>query len=78
MLIVIVPANPKPRDRITLKNADGTIPARYSHRPDVFFSVDTFEVQGWVKGILCPQAVGFSGLTFNIFVKRPVGSPKRW
>jgi len=64
-----VTAYPKPRDRITLKNADGTIPARYSHGPDIFFAVDAFEVQGWVKGILCPQAVGFSCLTLGVFIK---------
>ena len=71
-------AYPKPRDRVTLKNTDGTIAARYSYRPDVFFSIDAFEVQGWVKGIFCPQAVGFPHLTPGVFVKRPVRSPKGW
>jgi hypothetical protein len=44
----------------------------------VFFSIDAFEVQGWVEGIFCPQAVGFSRLTLGVFVQQPVGSPKRW
>ena len=78
MLIIVVAANPKPRDCITLKNAYGTITACYSYGPDVFFTIDAFRTQRRMKRILCPQTVGFSGLTLNVFIKRPIGSPKRW
>ena len=77
-LIVVMTANPEPRDGITLQNADGTITTCYSHRPNAFLVIDTFETQGWVKGILCSQAVSFSCPALDDLIKRPVGSPKGW
>jgi hypothetical protein len=44
MLVSVVPSNPKPRDRIAFKNANGTIAARYSYRPDIFFAIYTLLV----------------------------------
>jgi hypothetical protein len=73
-----VATNPKPRDGITLQNANGAIAARYPDRPGIFFAVDTFEMQRWMKGILRPQAVSFSSLTLDVFAKRPVSGPKGW
>ncbi len=73
---MIVVADPKPRDCITIKNADGTIATCYSYRPNIFLVVDTFEMQRWMKGIFCLQAIGFSGSEFYYFVKRCVCSPK--
>jgi hypothetical protein len=53
MLIIIMTTNPKPRYLITFKNAQSARITRDSHRSDVFFVVDTLEMQGWMKGILC-------------------------
>jgi hypothetical protein len=76
-LIVVVTANPKPRDGITLQNANGAIAACYPNRPDIFFAVDAFEMQRWMKWILCPQAVSLSRLMLAVFAKRPVNAPKK-
>ena len=59
--IIVVAPDPEPRDCITLPDADSTVPARYSHRPDILLRIDAFETQRRMKRILCPQAAGFYG-----------------
>jgi hypothetical protein len=44
-LVIVVAANPEPRDGITFKYTDGAVTKGYSHRSDVFLGIDTFEVQ---------------------------------
>jgi hypothetical protein len=58
ILVLVVTADPEPCNRITLHNADGALAMRYPDCPDVFFMVDAFETQGWMKGVLFPQPIG--------------------
>jgi hypothetical protein len=52
--VVVVTANPKPGDGITIKNANGSIAKRDPHGPDIFLTVNALEMKRRMKGILCP------------------------
>jgi hypothetical protein len=53
-LIIVVTSNPKPRNRVSFKNANGTITPAYSYRPNIFLMVDAFETQRRVERVLRP------------------------
>jgi hypothetical protein len=44
-LVLIVAAYPEPRHHVTLQNPDCSKAKCDSHRPDIFFRADTFEMQ---------------------------------
>jgi hypothetical protein len=74
--IVVVTAHPEPCDRIAFKYTNRAATKCYSDGPDVFLVIDTLEMQRGMKGVLCPQAIGFPGSALDSLVERPVCRPE--
>jgi hypothetical protein len=52
--ILVVAANPKPRNRLAFENPDSPITPGDSDGPNLFFMIDALKPQRGMKGIVCP------------------------
>ena len=75
-VIIMVVTNPKPSDRVCFPNAEGSVSAANTNRPNVFCRVDTLEMQGGVERVLSPQAICSSGVALGCLTQLVISVPK--
>jgi hypothetical protein len=69
LFVIIVVPNPNPRNGVSLKDTDRTIPSCDTHGPNVLVLIDALKTERRVKRVLCPEAVGFPSTLFEVFSK---------